>query len=388
MFSWLKKRADSLVKPLRIYIRTKRGDLGDDVIAGDNSGTGESFIWYKDLERHCFGDLSFAVVRGNEVIEDNSQVEVGEDAVFVGVYDGHGGTQASRFVADHLFNHFIRISGGNSGASEDILRSAFAATEEAFLTRVGIGKQVDPLIAAAGSCCLVGLISGGMLYIANLGDSRAVIGSQVRFNKIVAEQLNEEHNARFEKVRQELRAQNPDDSQIVVLSNGVWRVKGICQVSRAIGDAFLKHEEFSLNGYSNPKYYIPERLRRPALSAEPSITTRVLRPNDKFVIFASDGLWEYLTNKQAVKIVHKYPRDGIARRLAKTALNLAAKRNEMTYERLRRVEGQYKRALHDDISVVVLFIDHDLLQRPDPASQVSMKSFDNFIVPSGFCNLR
>lgn len=36
--------------------------------------------------------------------------------------------------------------------------------------------------------------------------------------------------------------------------------------------------------------------------------TRVLHPQDKFIIFASDGLWEHLTNQEAVEIVHSSPR--------------------------------------------------------------------------------
>ena len=89
---------------------------------------------------------------------------------------------------------------------------------------------IKPLIAAIGSCCLVGFIWQGTLYVANLGDSRAVIGSLGRFNKIIAEQLTRDHNASMEEVRQELRSRHPDDSHIVVMKHGVWRIKGIIQV--------------------------------------------------------------------------------------------------------------------------------------------------------------
>lgn len=36
--------------------------------------------------------------------------------------------------------------------------------------------------------------------------------------------------------------------------------------------------------------------------------TRILQPNDKFLIFASDGLWEFLSNQEAVEIVYNNPR--------------------------------------------------------------------------------
>lgn len=44
------------------------------------------------------------------------------------------------------------------------------------------------------------------------------------------------------------------------------------------------------------------------MSAEPSILIRKLRPQDLFLIFASDGLWEQLSDDLAVEIVVKNPR--------------------------------------------------------------------------------
>ena len=99
-----------------------------------------------------------------------------------------------------------------------------------FLTLVRRSYGIKPLIAAMGSCCLVGVVWKGTLYIANLGDSRAVIGSVGRSNKIIAEQLTKEHNASKEEVRRELRSLHPEDSQIVVMKQGTWRIKGIIQV--------------------------------------------------------------------------------------------------------------------------------------------------------------
>ena len=76
----------------------------------------------------------------------------------------------------------------------------------------------------------MGVIWRGILYVANLGDSRAVLGCLGRSNNIIAEQLTRDHNASMEDVRQELRSLHPDDSHIVVLKQGVWRIKGIIQV--------------------------------------------------------------------------------------------------------------------------------------------------------------
>lgn len=116
--------------------------------------------------------------------------------------------------------------------SVDVIRKALQATEEGFTSVVARQFSLSPQIAAVGSCCLVGVICNGNLYIANLGDSRAVLGRAVKATgEVLAMQLSAEHNASIESVRQELQSMHPDDPNIVVLKHNVWRVKGLIQVS-------------------------------------------------------------------------------------------------------------------------------------------------------------
>jgi len=78
-------------------------------------------------------------------------------------------------------------------------------------------------------------------------------------------------------------------------------------VSRSIGDVYLKKPDF----YRDPvfqQYGNPVPLKRPVMTAEPSIIIRELESEDLFLIFASDGLWEQLSDEAAVQIVFKYPR--------------------------------------------------------------------------------
>ncbi|PON44501.1 Protein phosphatase [Parasponia andersonii] len=376
MFSWLASMACACWQPVRRYARMSKDD-------GEDSSIEDSLLWCRDLDKHSYGEFSFAVVQANNVLEDQSQVETGRDATFVGVYDGHGGPEAARFICDHLFLHLTRLARENGTISEDILRGAFSATEDGFLTLVRRSHGIKPAIAAIGSCCLVGVIWRGTLYVANLGDSRAVVGSLGKSNNIVAEQLTSDHNASREDIRQELRSLHPDDSHIVVLKNGVWRIKGIIQVSRSIGDAYLKRPEFSLDP-SFPRFHLSETLRRPVLTAEPSMYTRVLRENDKFLIFASDGLWEHLTNQQAAEIVHNNPRAGIARRLVKVALTEAAKKMRISYDVLKQRAKGERRLIHDDITVVVVFIDHELLGQNCSVPEMSIRGFTDTVGPSRF----
>lgn len=79
------------------------------------------------------------------------------------------------------------------------------------------------------------------------------------------------------------------------------------QVSRSIGDIYLKKPELNREPIFQ-QFGNPLRLRRPVLTAEPSILKRKLKPEDLFLIFASDGLWEHLSDEEAIEIVFKNPR--------------------------------------------------------------------------------
>jgi len=135
------------------------------------------------------------------------------------------------FKAKQLNTHFFTALAQEKGTiDEEVLNNAFAATEDGFLSIVEREFHVDPGIASTGCCCLVGVIWKRTLYVANLGDCRAVLGHIGRFNRIVAEQLTNDHNARIKEVRDELRALHPDDPNIVSCVRRTWRVKSIIQV--------------------------------------------------------------------------------------------------------------------------------------------------------------
>ncbi|KAG6482659.1 probable protein phosphatase 2C 60 [Zingiber officinale] len=346
----------------------------------DLAGRQDGLLWYKDSGEHVYGEFSMAVIQANNLLEDQSQLEsgplssleCGPYGTFVGVYDGHGGPETSRYVNDHLFQNMKRFATEQQSMSTDVIRKAYQSTEEGFISFVTKQWPVKPQIAAVGSCCLVGVICGSTLYIANVGDSRAVLGRGVKATgEVLAVQLSAEHNVAIESVRQELHSMHPDDKQIVVLKHNVWRVKGIIQISRSIGDVYLKKAEFNCEPL-HVKFRLREPFKKPILSAEPSIIVQPLQPQDQFLIFASDGLWEHLSNQEAVNIVQNNPRNGSARRLIKAALQEAAKKREMRYSDLKKIDRGVRRHFHDDITVIVVFLDSDLVSR---ASSLKGPSF-------------
>ena len=100
MFSWLRRIVSAGWGPVQRYARMSKDEEDED----------DALLWSRDIGRHSAGEFSFAVVQANESLEDHSQVETGPSATFVGVYDGHGGPDAAKFIRDHLFLHLMSKS--------------------------------------------------------------------------------------------------------------------------------------------------------------------------------------------------------------------------------------------------------------------------------------
>lgn len=133
------------------------------------------------------------------------------------------------------------ISAEDQGVvTADTIQRSFLETERGFTARVSDLWDTRPKLAAVGSCCLVGVICQRTLFVANLGDSRVVLGKKVGNTGVVAAmQLSTEHNANNDAIRHELKELHPNDPQIVILKHGVWRVKGIIQVLQNLLQALV-----------------------------------------------------------------------------------------------------------------------------------------------------
>lgn len=116
-------------------------------------------------------------------------------------------------------------------------------------------------------------------------------------------------------------------------------------------------------------FRLGEPITKPILRADPDIICRELQPSDRFVIFASDGLWEHLSNQEAAEIVHNHQPAGSARSLIKAALQATARKHNMPYSDLKKINKGVRRHFHDDITVIVLFIDYKKLMKDSAQAQ-------------------
>ena len=330
---------------------------------------------------------------------------VSDSWIICGVFDGHGGWQVSHMASKTLIPQIkadmddtFKAKGsqdslkkGLAPVIESSLLSAFKKVELAYLESVkqsfglGFGE-----VAKVGSCVLICMQKDKDLFVANCGDCRAVLGTSslkqkasfttekervhqegedpvAATSQLLSSRLTRDHNCRVPLELLTLQQEHPGEEDVVVCkSSTACYVKGRLQLTRALGDAYLKYPEFNAapNQHRSAGRHISGKYTPPYVKSTPDIAHIRLDTEDKFVIMASDGLWDFLSDQQAVNIVANCletlgPIKGKAKAaeiLANKALDVAAQECGMTLEELKRLPpGRQRRGRHDDTTVVVMF---------------------------------
>jgi len=191
---------------------------------------------------------------------------------FYGVFDGHGGKECSLLCEQLLHKNIFEDPALLEGNIEAALESGFLKTDEQILKRCKIEGWSN------GSTAVVSLISKDFIYVANTGDSEAVLAKKTSegFQALL---LSEKHKPNTEKTRIE------NGGGHVIFG----RILGSLAVSRSLGDIEFKYP------FNNASADF--------VSAHPFISKTQLCKEDEFLILACDGLWDKLSYQEAVDFV-------------------------------------------------------------------------------------
>ncbi|MED6255833.1 hypothetical protein ATANTOWER_015634 [Ataeniobius toweri] len=178
-------------------------------------------------------------------------------------------------------------------------------------------SQSSPLrVALSGSTACVIHISNGVLHVANLGDSRAVLGVQEQDRRWSALNLTNDHNAQNPEELQRILGEHPASERRTVVRHD--RLLGLLLPFRAFGDVRFKWSAEMLNRLYDTRPDIlsavsesvrtlpPHYLTPPYLSARPEVTRHIIRPADKFLVLATDGLWELMHRQTVIQMVGEH----------------------------------------------------------------------------------
>ncbi|KAK5829748.1 hypothetical protein PVK06_013541 [Gossypium arboreum] len=197
-----------------------------------------------------------------------------EDTVsFYGVFDGHGGKDASQFVRDHLPRVIVEDADFPLDIEKAVTRS-FMETDAAFAKSCSLESALT-----SGTTALTAMIFGRSLLVANAGDSRAVLsrcGTAIEMSK--------DHRPCCMKERRRIESLGGfiDDGYLngqlgVTRALGNWHLEGMKEMGERIGP----------------------------LSAEPELKMITLTKEDEFLIIGSDGIWDVFTSQNAVDFTRR-----------------------------------------------------------------------------------
>ncbi|GBG32225.1 Protein phosphatase family protein [Hondaea fermentalgiana] len=243
-------------------------------------------LMFADSSRLNFG---FAETRGRRAtMEDVTLLRENfgarqSDFLF-GIFDGHGGVEcakfAQRWLPEVLQNELAAALDAHEAANRD-------ATVTMCMARAfrGVQAKCRYLNIMNGSCAVIAYVSGSDLYVANLGDSRALL---------VGPDQSTRQLGRVIKPLDAEELQRIDESGGFVSNTG--RVCGMLAVSRALGDI-----EYSPIVSSEPTFAVHHFDWLPALPAFDAARYA-------WLVLGCDGVWDVL-DASDVALTLKYVSD-------------------------------------------------------------------------------
>ena len=280
------------------------------------------------------GEDGFAKINQDSFIVIQNEYKLPDFNIFA-VLDGHGenGHLVSRFITKYFATFFKKNKKMKILKSEtevynrltknnyDILKRVFRHSEKD-ITKSNIDANFS------GTTCVMVFQIGNKIICANVGDSRAIMVKGDKGNKIIELSKDQKPDDPEEKKRIELEggeiAQYEEEGE----KFGPYRVwakgqtyPGIA-MSRSIGD------------------FIASTL---GVIPEPILIEENIDKETKYMVIASDGIWEFLSNKRVAEIVfpfyEKNDPEGACKALIKEATNWWNKEDIVV----------------DDITVIVAF---------------------------------
>ena len=250
----------------------------------------------------CIHDLSKTGLAGDEkkVNQDNyfifKNFVQGFENIYMGVCDGHGyyGHEVSGFIKENLpmnMNHILKKK------KLDLIKDDLSqAIKECFIKEnqnLLSNHQIDSDLS--GTTCISVIYTPQKLIIANIGDSRCVLGKfDNKKSKFISENLSRDHKPtipeeaeRILKVGGRIRPMRDEDGEYI----GPLRV-------------YMKDKE--MPGLAMTRSFGDYFGSTAGTISEPEVTEHIFKEEDKFIILASDGLFEFIQSEEVVKYVGEY----------------------------------------------------------------------------------
>jgi serine/threonine protein phosphatase PrpC len=204
-----------------------------------------------------------------------------------GVMDGHGefGHFVAAFVQEKLPQNIVAQEDLKTKAPKAITAAVKRTCEQLATTSINV--------AFSGTTSVFGVRVEDKLFVANIGDSRCVLCRQTEGDHYQAIPLS------FDQ-----KPENPKEKARILKAGG--RVEPLPgPPGEDCGPPRVWLAEVDVPGLAMSRSIGDEVSQTVGVISIPEIVEHDLKPNDIFAVWASDGVWEFLSNEQACEIIWK-----------------------------------------------------------------------------------
>jgi protein phosphatase 1L len=193
---------------------------------------------------------------------------------YYGIFDGHGGAEVSIYLKNNMRNIILQRINELFIHNDD--EKHIDVSQLLYDSFKQIVNDIPYKLAInTGSTAVVILKRNKQIWVANVGDSRAIMNNG---HDIV--ELTKDHKPTDEKEYKRIISLGGNVSK--AYHGDVYRVNGILAVSRAIGD-------FSL---------------APHVSWKPDVKLFSIEDSNHYILMATDGVWDVLSNNNVINIIN------------------------------------------------------------------------------------
>ena len=222
-----------------------------------------------------------------------------KDYIYMSVCDGHGieGHFVSEFIKEVL-PYYMSENLKDKNILQDtenvhqIIRGIFIMVNNLLVDNENINSLFS------GSTCVSVIYTPERLIVPNIGDSRAVLGRyDFTEKKIKAIDLSRDH-----------KPTEKDEAKRILENDG--RIQPFTEEGEFVGPERVWIKEEEVPGLAMTRSFGDRVAATVGVMSEPEIKEFNFDEGDKFMIIASDGIWEFISSQECVEIVDKFYEKG------------------------------------------------------------------------------
>ena len=223
-----------------------------------------------------------------------------KDYIYMSVCDGHGveGHFVSDFIKETLpYDMSENLKNMNIlTENEKEKNKLYQIIKETFLIaneKLVENEEINSLFS--GSTCVSVIYTPEKLIVPNIGDSRAVLGRLINKenNEYKAINLSRDH-----------KPTEKDEAQRIIENDG--RIQPFTEEGEFVGPERVWIKEEDVPGLAMTRSFGDRVAATVGVMSEPEIKEFDFDENDKFMIIASDGIWEFISSQECVNIIKDF----------------------------------------------------------------------------------